>query len=134
MATDLQSHPQPSVTSLVSGIIADAQDLIKQQVALVRTEIKEDVNKSISGAIWLASGAGVAAMGALLLCTMLALLLDWYIPELHWWGGFAIVGGVLTVAGLALLYAAIKKFESIKAMPQTVQALKETVEWQTNQK
>lgn len=134
MATDLQSPPQPSVTTLVSGIIADVQDLIKQQVALIGKEIKDDVNKSIGAAISLAAGAGIAAMGGLLLCTMLALVLDVYIPQLNWWGGFAIVGGVLTAVGLVLLYAAIKRFETIKALPETVQALKETVEWQTNPK
>jgi membrane protein insertase Oxa1/YidC/SpoIIIJ len=134
MATDLQSPTQPSVTSLVSGIIADVQDLIKQQVALIGKEIKDDINKSIGAAISLAAGAGIAAMGGLLLCIMLALVLDVYIPQLNWWGGFAIVGGVLTAVGLVLLYAAIKKFETIKAMPETVQALKETVEWQTNPK
>jgi Putative Actinobacterial Holin-X, holin superfamily III len=134
MATDLQGPPQPSVTSLVSGIITDVQDLIKQQVALIGKEIKDDVNKSIGAAISLAAGAGIAAMGGLLLCIMLALILDVYIPQLQWWGGFAIVGGVLTAVGLVLLYAAIKKFETIKAMPETVQALKETVEWQTNPK
>jgi membrane protein insertase Oxa1/YidC/SpoIIIJ len=134
MATDLQSPPQPSVTSLVSGIIADVQDLIKQQVALIGKEIKDDLNKSIGAAISLAAGAGTAAMGGLLLCITLALVLDVYIPQLNWWGGFAIVGGVLTAVGLVLLYAAIKKFETIKALPETVQAIKETVEWQTNPK
>src|SRR5258708_35928172 len=127
MATDRQSPPQPSVTSLVSGIIADVQDLIKQQVALIGKEIKDDVNKSINAGIALGAGAGIAAMGGLLLCIMLALILDVYIPQLNWWGGFAIVGAVLTAVGLALLYAAIKRFETIKAMPETVQALKETV-------
>jgi Putative Actinobacterial Holin-X, holin superfamily III len=135
MATDLQSpSQQPSVTALVKGIISDVQDLIRQQAALIGKEIKDDVNKSIGAAISLAAGAGITAMGGLLLCITLALVLDWYIPELHWWGGFAIVGGVLTVVGLVLLYAAVKKFENIKAMPESVQAIKETVTWQTNPK
>ena len=40
----------------------------------------------------------------------------------------------LAVIGLVMLYAAIKKFETIKALPETRQALKETVTWQTNPK
>jgi uncharacterized membrane protein YqjE len=137
MATDLQSPPdtnQPSVTSLVGGIITDLQDLVKQQAALIGTEIKEDVNKSIGAAISLAAGAGIAAMGGLLLCMMLALLIDtlWF-PQAYW-AGFLIVGGVLAVVGLVMLYAAIKRFETIKALPETRQALKETVTWQTNPK
>jgi Putative Actinobacterial Holin-X, holin superfamily III len=131
MATDLQSPPQPSVTSLVGGILNDVQDLLKQQVELIGKEIKDDINKSMGAAIWLAAGAGVAAMGALLLCITIALALDYFIPEFHWWGGFAIVGGILTIVGLVTLYAAIKKFETLKAMPESVQAIKETVEWQT---
>lgn len=135
MATDLQSPPQqPSVTSLVGGIIGDVQDLIKQQVALIGKEIKDDVNKSIGAAISLAAGAATVAIGGLLLLITLALVLDVYIPQLNWWGGFAIVGGVLTAVGLGLLFTALKKFESIKAMPESMQALKETASWQTNPK
>lgn len=135
MATDLQSPPQqPSVTALVGGIITDVQDLIKQQVELIGKEIKEDITKSIWAAVSLAAGGGIAAMGGFLLCITLALALDYYIPELHWWGGFGIVGGVLALVGVGLLYAAIKKFETITAMPESVQAIKETVSWQTNPK
>jgi hypothetical protein len=131
MATDLQNPPQPSVTSLVSGILNDVQELLKQQVTLIGKEIKDDINKSMNAAIFLGIGAGVAAMGGMLLCMTVALILDYYFPDMHWWGGFAIIGGILTIAGLITLYAAIKKFEALKAMPESVQAIKETVEWQT---
>ena len=135
MSTDLQPPPQqPSVTSLVGGILNDVQDLIKQQVELIGKEIKEDITKSIWAAVSLAAGGATAALGGFLLCIALALALDYYIPQLNWWGGFGIVGGVLALIGLGLFYTAVKKFESITAMPESVQALKETVSWQTNPK
>jgi hypothetical protein len=137
MATDLQNPPttdQPSVTSLVGGIVSDVQDLIKQQVSLIGKEVKEDVNKSISAAISLAAGAAIAVSGGLMLCMMLALLIDtlWF-PQAYW-VGFLIIGGVLTAVGVVMLFLAVRKFEEIKEkpMPETVQALQENVTWQTN--
>jgi Na+/melibiose symporter-like transporter len=103
-------------------------------VSLIGKEIKDDVNKSISAATSLAAGAGIAAIGGLMLCMMLALLIDtlWF-PQAYW-AGFLIVGGVLTAVGAVMLYLAVKKFEEIKdkPLPESVQALQENVTWQTN--
>jgi len=40
---------EPSVTFLVSGIIADLQQLIQQQLAMVRQEIRDDLRKTLVG-------------------------------------------------------------------------------------
>ena len=47
MATDLHTEPGVSVTSLLRGIVSDAQDLIQQQLALFRAEIKDDFRKTV---------------------------------------------------------------------------------------
>jgi len=135
MANDAHTGTEPSVTTLVTGIINDAQELIKQQMALVRTEIQEDFRKTKEGALSLALGLGIAALGGLLLCFMLVHLLYWAVPQVTLWGWFGIVGGVLAAAGAGLIYAGSKTFESFNPLPdQSARALKENVQWLTNRK
>lgn len=134
MANELHSPTdQQSMTTLVTGIINDAQELFQQQLALTRREIQDDLRKTRDALVSLAVGAGVAALACILLGMALAHLLDWLWPELPLWGGFAIVGGVLAVAGGALLYLGIHKFQSFNPLPdESAQALRENVQWLRN--
>jgi uncharacterized membrane protein YqjE len=137
MANDLhvQSPPEPSVTALVSGIIHDIQELLKQQVTLFRVEIREDLRKTKEAVVSLAAGLLVTLLGAFLLSLALPLLLWWAAPALPPWACFAIVGGALTALGAILLYAGVKKLEAANPLhDQSVEALKENVQWLTNPK
>jgi hypothetical protein len=134
MATDIQTGPDTSMTGLVNGIITDVQDLFKQQVALLRVEIRDDLAKAKEAGVSLAIGGGLAGIGGILLGAMLALVLSW---ATGWaaWVGFGIVGTVLMIAGLALCWAGMKRLETVKTVPvQSVEAVKENVQWATNQK
>lgn len=135
MAEDLHRGSEPSVTTLVTGIIHDAQELIKEQVALVRTEIRDDFRKTKEGALSLALGLGVVALGAMLLCFALVYLLAWAVPQVPMWVWFAVIGVLLGAGGGAMIYAGAKKFESFNPLPdQSAQALRENVQWLTNRK
>jgi hypothetical protein len=124
----------PSVSSLVGGIIDDAQQLIRQEVQLARREIQEEIRKAKAAALSLALGAFVALLGAVLLSLMLVHLLFWATNDLHQqfplWAWYAIVGGLFVAVGAALLYAARTKAGEIHLVPpQTAQTLRENVQW-----
>jgi len=131
MANDVQPL-EPSVTAMVQGIIDDAQELIRQQLALFKAEIKEDVRKAKEALISFAFGLLMVIPGCILLLIMLPQLVNWLVPELPMWVCYGIVGGVLAVLGGALVYLGVRKLES--AMPeQSMAALKENVQWTTSQ-
>lgn len=136
MASDLQTHPEPSVTSLVSGIVNDFQELLKQQMALFKSEVREDLRQTREVAVSLAAGLGLALLGVVLLCLMLVHLLHWATNnQLPLWGCYGIVGGVLAAVGAALLYAGKKRAETVNPLPeQSVQAMRENVQWIMNPK
>jgi hypothetical protein len=62
-APDSAQHSGASITGLVTGIINDAQELIKQQVALLRHEVREDFRKTRDATLSLGAGAAVALLG-----------------------------------------------------------------------
>ena len=142
MSADVQrpTEQQPSMTELVRGIVDDVQELIKQQVAMVRAEIRQDVRKTKEAVTSLALGAGVAVLGVLLLCFMLVHLIHQLAgggdpASLPLWGCFGIIGGLLTVVGAVLIILGIQKFKSFNPLPdQSAKAVEENVKWLTNQK
>jgi len=120
------------MTGLLGDILNDAQELIRQQLALFRQEVREDLRKTRDGAIALSAGVGVIAMGGLLLLLMLPLLLNWLVPAIPLWGCFGIVGGLAAAIGAILLFAAVQRFKSIHPMSdQAATGLKENLQWTT---
>jgi hypothetical protein len=135
IANDVHSPPDRSITTLVGGIIADAQQLIQQQFAMFRQEVRDDFRKTKEAALSLAAGAGITLGGSVLLLMMLPLLLHWVVVELPLWACFGIVGGVLAALGGALVYTSVKKFQSFNPLPdQSANAFMENVQWKTNPK
>jgi hypothetical protein len=133
MPDNIQTASEESLTSLVRGIANDAQELFRQQLALFKSEFREDMRKTREAALSLVVGAGVAFFGVLLLLFAPVYLL--HAAGLPEWAGFLIVGGIVLAGGIGLLYAGKKRFESFNPLPdQSAEALKENVQWITNRK
>jgi len=136
MANETVSPPAEgqSVTGLVSGILHDAQELVKQQVALVRAEIKADFQRTVNAAVLLAVGALVLVPASFLLCNMFVYMLV-ELAGLSVWASYGIVGGAFAVLGAILVLVGVQRFRSFNPLPdQSVEAIKENVRWMTNPK
>jgi len=132
MTTNVQSGSDVSVTSLVSGIVNDAQELMKQQFALFKAEVKEDMRKTTEASASMVTGLVATLVGSIVLCFAVAHLLSWAWPDVHIWVWYAVVGAVVTAVGGGLTYAAVQRFRSFNPLPdETAQALKENLEWKT---
>lgn len=137
MATQVPTNSEPGVGSLLKGIVDDLGNLIKQQFQFARTEVKTDLRKSKTAGVILASGAGIATVGAFFLGLMLVHLLHFLsgnvdTASLPLWSCYAIVGILFLAVGAIAIQMGLKKFDSFNPLPdQTVESMKETLEWQT---
>jgi hypothetical protein len=135
MATDFQSPPGFSLTSLMSDIIDDAQELIRQQMALFRQDLRNDVRKMSEASVCLAAGIAVTVIAGFLLLLMLPLLLNWLVPTIPLWGCFGIIGGLTAVVGGGLLYAGVRQIQAVHPLSDpSAEALKENLQWMTPRK
>ena len=121
-----------SLGQIVGDIAADLSTLVKQELALAKTELKEEAGKAGKGAGML-GGAGVAGLLALILASFaLAYLLDNWMPvEL----AFLIVTLLWAIVAAALAAKGRKELKNANPqLPETQQTLKEDAAWARAQK
>jgi uncharacterized membrane protein YqjE len=142
MATNLQAGPDTtretgsgqSVASLLAGIVNDAQELIKQQLALFKHELRQDLERTKEIALSLSLALPILVLGGFLLGMMFVCLIH-EVGGLPWWGSFGIVGGALLLIGAGLALLARQRLETFKPVSgPTAEALKENLEWTTKPK
>lgn len=132
MATDLQSHEEVGLSELLGGILDDMRELLKQQLALFRVEVRRDFAKTKVAAALVGGGAALAGLAVLLFSLMLVYLLNLALPL---WASFGIVGLALGGIGAALTCAGIQRFRSFNPLPdESARALVENVQCLTNPK
>lgn len=126
------AQDERSLGQIVGDIANDLSDLVRDEIALARTELKAEATKAGKGAGML-GGAGVAGLLTLIFASLaLTYLLDNWMPvELAalivalLWG---IVGAVLAMQGRKKLK------ETNPTLPTTQRTLKEDARWAQEQK
>jgi len=132
MADDVQTMNGTSLTSLVSGIVDDAQRLINQQLKLFKAEIQQDMARTREASFKLASGLAISFLGGILLIFALAHLINWLFPTVPLWVCYGLFGLVVVAVGGCLAYTGKKQFDSFNPLPdESLQALQENVQWLT---
>jgi len=131
MATDLKHSPDVSVSELVTGIVGDLQHLMQQQFELLKHDVKNDLAKLRDAGLMMGAGAACGLVAGILLLQMLVYLTYWLSQE-TWplWACFALWGGIMALAGVALIVGGRSRISAVRPMEEPAAvALKENVEW-----
>jgi uncharacterized membrane protein YqjE len=139
--TNLTAPPAPvaatpasggqTVTELVTGIINDAQHLLRQQIEMLKSEFHEDLRRTKQAT--LLGGLGIVGLtvGAMSLVFFLVYLLHDK-AGFEMWASWGIIGGLFLAAGIVLTLLARNLFESFNPLPdKTFSALQENLTWTT---
>lgn len=122
-------NPEPTLTELMSGLVSDTKLLLRQELALAKHEIQQEVRKTKTALTCLGAGIGIAAIGGLLFIVMLVHLLS-ALTEWPLWICYGIVAAICVIAGAALLYGGKNRITDIDVIPpQTVETMKENIRW-----
>lgn len=120
-----------TVAGLVSGILTDAQALMRQQAEMLKAEVREDFQRSKRAAEYGALGIVFATVGVLSLIMGLVYLLHEQVG-FAMWASWGIVGGLFAITGLILGGISYVLLERFNPLPdKTFNALKENITWTT---
>jgi uncharacterized membrane protein YqjE len=108
---------------LLKSLAQDGQDLLLNEVRLMKAELKEEAQKAAAGAGMLAGGA-LLANTALLVCAVAVILL--LAETMATWAAALLTGGVLLVMGALLAVAGIQVLKKVDLTPDdAIDSLKE---------
>jgi len=137
VAEQLPPTQRQSIGQLLRRIINGFNGVFDRQVQLVKQEIKENVLTGLNAGKTLAIGAGIAAVGALILLNVvvmaLVLGLNWisekwlYGPWLGWVFILALLGAIFYVA-FRIVMRGIREIK-ISPLDRTRTTLKEDLRW-----
>lgn len=119
------------IGSLISGLIKDMQDLVRGEIQLAKTELKEDASAAGKGIGFLVAGALIGLVALVFIALTAAALLDKWMQT---WIAVGIVTLVLIVIAAILALSGKNKLSASNMKPeQTIASLKEDQEWAKQQ-
>jgi xanthine/uracil permease len=126
-----QGREDRSLGELFSELSRDTSTLIRQEIALAKTEMSEKASTVGKNVGFLAVGGAVAYAGFLVLLGALVVILALFLP---WWLSALIVGFVVAAIGYTLVQKGISTLKQVDMAPrETIESLKEDKEWAKKQ-
>lgn len=118
-----------SIGGLLRGVLMDVRQLMRDEVALARVELREQAGRAKMAAASLGAAAVALLLGVIFLLIALSIgiadLLNWPV-----WAGYFVVALLLAIGGAVALASGRRKLRNVRPMPeQTVETLKENSEW-----
>jgi hypothetical protein len=124
------SGDRESLGELVAATTRDLSALMRSEVELAKTEIKEELAEAGRAGAMIGAGALVGYLALLLLLLAAA----WGIAEVVApWAGLLIVGIVTAAVAAVLVSIGRKKLAAVEAAPNTIETLQEDVQWARQQ-
>jgi integral membrane sensor domain MASE1 len=117
-----------SFADLFHNLVADTRDLVREEIALARAEIREEMSKVGAVATAFGGAALAGSIGVILLCIALggaiAFLVNW--PP---WAGYGLVAIVLLTMAALLGFYGWRRLAAFRGLPRTAATVKENFEW-----
>ena len=120
-----------SLGTLVTGIVEDLQGVVRGEVQLAKTEIKDDVSVLGKGAALIGAGVFLGLVGFIFLMLGVTYLLN---KSLELWIAAGIVGlSLLIIAAIAASIGKSRLSAASLKPEQSIESIKEDQEWANQQ-
>ncbi len=131
MAQQQIAKEEQSLGTLFSELASETSLLVRQEVALAKTELTQKASKVGKNVGFIAVG-GLIGYTALLAFIAAAIIgLASFVPA---WAAALIVGAVVGVIALVMIFSALNALKKTNLTPtETVESIKEDAQWLKNQ-
>ena len=122
----MTSDADRSIAAVLGDIVGNIQHIVRSEMRLAKTELREELRKSASAGVML--GVGVVGLMFSVLFVLLAAVyaLSLVVPS---WMAALIVGAGLGLIAAVCVAIGISRFKRVRAAPKTTATVKENVEW-----
>ncbi len=124
---EYQTTDSRSIAGLLKDVLGNIQEIIRYEVRLAKTEVREESKKAGKAFAFIAGGAlfSFYALNFIFFCAFFALALI-----LPFWLSALLVGAVLFIVAGVLVSMGRERWKHVHAKPeQTIQTVKENFEW-----
>ena len=119
----VRNDDEVSTLQLISGLLRDVRTLMRQEAALARSEIREEVGLAVIALAMLAVAAGTLGLAGLWMLVAvtrgIAYLFNWPLAAVY-----AGVGAALGVVGTVLFAIAWHQLHTLEMLPKTRETLR----------
>lgn len=130
-ARDTVSQGAENLGAMVGGVIEDLQNIIRGEVQLAKTEIKEEATQMGKGAGMAGAGVFFGLVGFIFLMLSLTYLLNKWVEM---WIAAGIVGlGLVVIAAILAMTGKNQISEANLTPDKTISSVKEDKEWASRQ-
>ena len=120
---------EASLGDLFKQLAQDSSTLVKQEMALAKAEIRENMRSMIKDVALLAAGGAILLVGVLVLTAFLVALLGDLLGDEYWLGAL-IIGLIYAAVGAVLLMKGKNQLQQDDMRPdRTIATLKEDKRW-----
>lgn len=124
----LRTGHDVSTLQLVGDLLKDLRLLLRQEVALARAEVREELGRVISAAALAAIAVGTLSIAGLWLLIAvtrgIATVFNWPVAAVY-----AGVGAVIGIIGVVLAAVAWRQVRTLRVLPKTRETLRENTPW-----
>ncbi|MDP9363698.1 MAG: phage holin family protein [Chloroflexota bacterium] len=117
--------------ALISGVIKDLQDLLRAEVQLAKTELREDATGIGKALAFIAAGAFIGLVGLIFLIQAIVWILDEFVND--WLAATIVAVALLAIAAILALSGRSKLSATNLKPEQTIETLKEDQQWAKQQ-
>lgn len=112
------------MSTLVRGALDDVRDLFREEIALARAEVRQEITKASSAGVSFGGAAVAGWFAGMFILAAIALGIS---EGFHWpyWAGFGIIGVLLAIAGGIFYASGRRAMSSMRGLPRTVGTVKE---------
>ena len=117
-----------SVPALIRGVLDDARELIRDEIALAKLEVRGEVAAAKKAGITLGTGAILAIAGLTVSCVALAAAVA-DLVDVPVWIAYAMMAILLAAVAYFLISTGRAQLTAIEILPKTKESLRDTAAW-----
>jgi|SRR5579871_6450801 len=125
-----ETRGERTIADVLRDIGGNIQGIVRAEMILARSELKEEGRKAFAGSTMLLVGALVGFLGFAFLMLTCVFALELVLPA---WAAALIVGGVLVICSGIAASIGRERLKKVRMPDKTMQTMKEDVEWMKEQ-